>query len=159
MPHSEIPGSMPFGGSPRLVAALCVLRRLLMPRHPSCARIRLARNLPRSISIYVVILFNFQLSVFKDRRRPASGRTRTYCIIIPPHRARGYFHFFSDAADGRQDGEDPITARTHSSHSPWFARKIQNENSVRKNPIAFSADGLRRITLIRPSPSAPRASA
>ena len=49
--------------------------------------------------------------------------------------------------------------RTHLSHSPWFARKIQNENSLRKNLIAFSADGLRRITRIRPSPSAPRASA
>ena len=44
-PHSDTPGSKPYGGSPRLVAALCVLLRLLMPRHPSCARIRLARNL------------------------------------------------------------------------------------------------------------------
>ena len=43
-PHSEISGSKPFGGSPELIAALCVLHRLMMPRHPSYARIRLARN-------------------------------------------------------------------------------------------------------------------
>ena len=43
-PHSEISGSKPFGGSPELIAALCVLHRLMMPRHPSHARIRLARD-------------------------------------------------------------------------------------------------------------------
>ena len=32
-PHSDIPGSLPVGGSPRLFAAYHVLHRLLMPRH------------------------------------------------------------------------------------------------------------------------------
>ena len=36
-PHSEIPGSMPTCGSPRLIAACHVLLRLLLPRHPPCA--------------------------------------------------------------------------------------------------------------------------
>ena len=36
-PHSEIPGSMPTCGSPRLIAACHVLHRLLLPRHPPCA--------------------------------------------------------------------------------------------------------------------------
>ncbi len=36
-PHSEIPGSMPACGSPRLIAACHVLLRLLLPRHPPCA--------------------------------------------------------------------------------------------------------------------------
>src|SRR5271165_7138466 len=36
-PHSEIPGSKPACGSPRLIAACHVLRRLLLPRHPPCA--------------------------------------------------------------------------------------------------------------------------
>jgi hypothetical protein len=36
-PHSEIPGSMPTCGSPRLIAACHVLPRLLLPRHPPCA--------------------------------------------------------------------------------------------------------------------------
>ena len=42
MPHSEIPGSKPVDGSPELIAVFRVLHSLLMPRHPSCARIRLA---------------------------------------------------------------------------------------------------------------------
>src|SRR5450432_1982215 len=36
-PHSEIPGSKPTCGSPRLIAACHVLHRLLLPRHPPCA--------------------------------------------------------------------------------------------------------------------------
>ena len=34
LPHSEIPGSKPACGSPRLIAACYVLRRLPAPRHP-----------------------------------------------------------------------------------------------------------------------------
>ena len=37
LPHSETRGSAPLCGSPRLIAALRVLRRLPMPRHPPCA--------------------------------------------------------------------------------------------------------------------------
>jgi hypothetical protein len=37
LPHSEIPGSMPVCGSPRLIAAYHVLHRLLVPRHSLCA--------------------------------------------------------------------------------------------------------------------------
>ena len=36
-PHSDIPGSQPVCGSPRLFAAYHVLLRLLVPRHPPCA--------------------------------------------------------------------------------------------------------------------------
>ena len=79
MPHSETPGSKPVDGSPGLVAVFRVLHRLLMPRHPSCARIRLARNLSSlkgdarrkgkrpDLDIRVVILFNLQLPVVKER--------------------------------------------------------------------------------------------
>ena len=35
-PHSEIPGSKPVCGSPRLIAACHVLHRLSAPRHPPC---------------------------------------------------------------------------------------------------------------------------
>ncbi len=37
LPHSEIPGSKPACGSPRLIAACHVLHRLPAPRHPPCA--------------------------------------------------------------------------------------------------------------------------
>ena len=40
-PHSEISGSMPICGSPKLIAACHVLHRLLMPRHSPCALISL----------------------------------------------------------------------------------------------------------------------
>ncbi|EDT79929.1 hypothetical protein CBN_A0055 [Clostridium botulinum NCTC 2916] len=36
-PHSEIPGSQPICGYPRLIAAYRVLLRLLVPRHSPCA--------------------------------------------------------------------------------------------------------------------------
>ena len=37
LPHSEISGSKPICGSPKLIAAYHVLHRLLAPRHPLCA--------------------------------------------------------------------------------------------------------------------------
>ena len=43
-PHSEIPGSKPMCGSPRLIAACHVLLRLLMPRHSPCALLRLTSS-------------------------------------------------------------------------------------------------------------------
>ena len=44
LPHSETCGSKSACLSPQLIAAYRVLRRLVMPRHPSCARIRLAED-------------------------------------------------------------------------------------------------------------------
>ena len=86
-PHSDIRGSKPADGSPRLIAVCRVLHRLMVPRHPSCARIRLARyNLA---SRYVAILFKSSTSVFKDQengaeRPPAGGgsRIRTGDILL-----------------------------------------------------------------------------
>ena len=37
LPHSEIPGSEPVCGYPRLIAAYHVLHRFSTPRHPPCA--------------------------------------------------------------------------------------------------------------------------
>ena len=44
LPHSEIPGSQPVCGSPRLIAAYHVLHRLPMPRHPPSALSSLTIN-------------------------------------------------------------------------------------------------------------------
>ena len=43
-PHSEICGSMNICFSPQLFAAYHVFHRLLVPRHPPCALLRLTRN-------------------------------------------------------------------------------------------------------------------
>ena len=87
-PHSDIRGSKPADGSPRLFAVCRVLHRLTVPRHPSCARIRLARyNLA---SRYVAILFKSSTSVFKEQeitalkaprwwRQPDSDRRHPAC--------------------------------------------------------------------------------
>ena len=40
-PHSDISGSMDICSSPKLFAAYHVLHRLLVPRHPPCALLRL----------------------------------------------------------------------------------------------------------------------
>ena len=40
-PHSEICGSMDICSSPQLIAAYHVFHRLLVPRHPPCALLRL----------------------------------------------------------------------------------------------------------------------
>ena len=48
LPHSDIPGSQPAGGSPGLIAAIHVLHRLLVPRHPPCA---LASSASRSLDL------------------------------------------------------------------------------------------------------------
>ena len=54
-PHSEISGSMPACGSPKLIAACHVFHRLLLPRHPPCAlsslTIKLTRPTAASASI------------------------------------------------------------------------------------------------------------
>ena len=44
LPHSEISGSQPVSGSPELFAAVHVLLRLSLPRHPPCAL--------RSLTVY-----------------------------------------------------------------------------------------------------------
>ena len=47
-PHSEIPGSKPACGSPRLIAACHVLHRHCLPRHPPCALSSLTTKFTRA---------------------------------------------------------------------------------------------------------------
>lgn len=59
LPHSEILGSTLLCSSPKLIAALHVLLRLLMPRHPPCAlRILPSQGMhrmPRFCFLYVLL--------------------------------------------------------------------------------------------------------
>ena len=79
-PHSEIPGSKPACGSPRLIAACHVLHRLLLPRHPPCAlsslTIKFTRHTPASPS---AVSFRLQLKTLRTRRVNSMG-------LIPAHR-------------------------------------------------------------------------
>ena len=51
LPHSETPGLMRVCRYPRLIAAYHVLHRLLMPRHPLCALMRLIKTLISTIRV------------------------------------------------------------------------------------------------------------
>ena len=57
LPHSEIPGSKPVSGSPRLIAASHALHRLLMPRHPPYALISQTINLLLTHSVFVACCY------------------------------------------------------------------------------------------------------
>jgi hypothetical protein len=65
-PHSEIPGSKPVRGSPRLIAAYYVLHRLHAPRHPLDALKALDRSHYRCPQL---------LAVSCNHGRLSSGRT------------------------------------------------------------------------------------
>ena len=68
LPHSEIPGSKPVGGSPGLIAACYVLHCLLTPRHPPYALQSLTVNplplntpaLSQRSCLYPVAIFSCQ---------------------------------------------------------------------------------------------------
>src|SRR5271154_4218588 len=70
-PHSEIPGSMPACGSPRLIAACHVLHRLLLPRHPPCALSSLTIKFTRHTAVPLPA-FSCQLSAISKPRTLSS---------------------------------------------------------------------------------------
>jgi hypothetical protein len=84
-PHSEIPGSMPTCGSPRLIAACHVLLRLLLPRHPPCALSSLTIKFTRGIAASP-LAFSYQLSAF-GKRHYTPGNFRP---SPPAHRAHAF---------------------------------------------------------------------
>jgi hypothetical protein len=61
-PHSDIPGSKPACGSPRLFAAGHVLLRLLAPRHPPYALSSLTTKLTQPLSTAAAAVFDFRQS-------------------------------------------------------------------------------------------------
>jgi hypothetical protein len=64
-PHSEIPGSKPACGSPRLIAACHVLHRRLLPRHPPCALSSLTIKFTRHTAASPGA-FSYQLSAISE---------------------------------------------------------------------------------------------
>ena len=91
-PHSEIPGSMPACGSPRLIAACHVLHRLLLPRHPPCAlsslTIKFTRHTAAPLPAFRIQLsaVSFQPSANPPHCHPeqASFREAKRCAVEGP---------------------------------------------------------------------------
>ena len=79
-PHSEIHGSKPVDGSPWLIAVCRVLHRLMMPRHPSCARIRLARNFSLLVTLQFSWFPNFRFSKIDFDGADVVGLTRVELV-------------------------------------------------------------------------------
>ena len=64
-PHSDISGSMDICSSPKLFAAYHVFHRLLVPRHPPCALLRLTNFLCHVASRQLVWVFiKFMVPMF-----------------------------------------------------------------------------------------------
>ena len=86
-PHSEIPGSKPACGSPRLIAACHVLHRRLLPRHPPCALSSLTTKFTRCTASLVVSRSSLvePLSTWPQSRRVNSWRQ-------PAHRVESSRH-------------------------------------------------------------------
>ena len=86
-PHSDIPGSKPVCGSPRLIAAYHVLRRLLVPRHPPCALSSLTGIFTKVLPL---CLPSVSYSIVKElaRRASAASGSRKACrrrsLSAPP---------------------------------------------------------------------------
>ena len=75
-PHSDIPGSKPVCGSPRLIAAYHVLRRLLVPRHPPCALSSLTGILTKVLPLCLPSVSYSIVKELAQRASAASGRPR-----------------------------------------------------------------------------------
>ena len=64
-PHSDISGSMDICSSPKLFAAYHVFHRLLVPRHPPCALLRLTTTcIALHVSAWVLLLFLLVVDCF-----------------------------------------------------------------------------------------------
>ena len=76
-PHSDISGSLPICGSPKLFAAYHVFHRLSVPRHPPCALLCLTFVQPRlktSVACFVFDLLyspviNIALLIYSTRNQ------------------------------------------------------------------------------------------
>jgi hypothetical protein len=100
-PHSEIPGSKPVCGSPRLIAAYHVLHRLLLPRHPPCAlssltikftqRIRAPVARRRLCNFYGLISLTHRAAIAAPQSVSKALIKLTYFYITQPCRLPNLF--------------------------------------------------------------------
>ncbi len=162
-PHSDIPGSKPACGSPRLIAACHVLHRLLLPRHPPCALSSLtikftqrtfhpeaeeapaqipwqcwiaARQRGRSKALQKIYVASCRLpvySVVKHRPRRPCGRAP------PPEQGRHRCPRF----DARQHAWRPTSDRIKEARVARSARKKRRARG--RSPRSFARHKAKRL--------------
>ena len=81
MLHSEISGSRRVCRSPELIAACRVLRRLTMPRHPSCALVRLTGTVPSRVSVRCSFICGYAV-VKEQKSRSEKGFKRGHPLEL-----------------------------------------------------------------------------
>ena len=95
-PHSEILGSKPACGSPRLIAACHVLHRLLAPRHPPYALSSLIIKLTQSVfAVLLGISAKLASRLFRHSvqfRRPDCLRLHIPCVSAPLRLGKSQLH-------------------------------------------------------------------
>lgn len=142
MPHSEIPGSTPACGSPRLIAAFHVLHRHLAPRHPPCA-------LPSLISLRCTLpalplrVFTVQFSRYDAAAgNPRFPKQHTALQSSPWSRAGAKLP--QALTEGLEDPESAsVRAGTAlTAHSPLLTAhlepsKLNSADSVRPAAVSF----------------------
>ena len=96
-PHSEISGSKPACGSPKLIAACHVLLRLLLPRHPPCALSSLTTKFTRHTGE------SFQLSAISFQLKTSpNAPLKSYGPLNVAHRALNAYYSFTRTSNFSQ---------------------------------------------------------
>ena len=83
LPHSEIPGSKPVCGSPRLIAACHVLHRFSAPRHPPSTLSSLTIKYLRRESFLFLPTLLSKIAITADQKAPL--RTMSLEELSHPH--------------------------------------------------------------------------
>ena len=133
-PHSEIFGSKRACRSPKLIAACCVLHRLMKPRHPSiavtgsCKRFPYSRRLFYPLTTYTTLDFQ-RTKVFLIRRPPGPSDTLcTQCKMVGP------------------DGLEPSTPRLSSACSNQLSYEPKMENGADPRGALVEPTGFEPVT-------------
>ena len=122
--HSEISGSKPVSGSPKLIAAYYVLHRLLMPRHPPYALHNLTIYLllgQLAYSSFSSRCFLPKLSSVKEHPRRSAWREFSYFENSELRKATILFSNLNSQSNRKMvedSGIEPLTSCVQGRRSP-----------------------------------------
>ena len=133
LPHSEISGSTPVCGSPKLIAAYHVLHRLLVPSHPPLALSRLTtENLLGALRIH------------ENIRRPKATFVRCdlkktlYAVVKEPR--------VGSSGDGRDRTGGLLLAKQALSQLSYVPLEETRTDLLAWTAIALGARGIEPLT-------------
>ncbi len=127
LPHSEISGSQPVSGSPKLIAACHVLHSLLAPRHPPYAFCSLTTKICFwQIRRFLIFRLSFSCilaySVVKERSRVYAREIENLKLKIENFQSSIFDYFINGGAE-RDRTADPLLAKqvlSQLSYSPVY---------------------------------------